>query len=44
MTLKGATYDELEDICKKMGLSPSTTRSYIQEVVEDLKKVKKAHK
>ena len=41
MALKGATYDELEQMCKKMGLSLTTTRSYLQEVVEDLKKANK---
>jgi len=39
MALKGATYLELELMCKKMGLSPSTTRSYLQEIAEDLKKL-----
>jgi len=39
MALKGATYFELELMCKRMKLSPTTTRSYLQEVAEDLKKL-----
>jgi hypothetical protein len=41
MALKGATYLELEEMCKKMGVSNNTRLSYIQEVVEDLRKIKK---
>ena len=41
MALKGATYLELEDMCKKMGVTKATGRDYIKEVVEDLKKIKK---
>ena len=41
MALRGATYLDLELMCKKMGVSKATGRDYIKEVVEDLKKIKK---
>ncbi len=44
MALKGATYLDLEDMCKKMGVTKATGRDYIKEVAEDLQRIKNKSK
>lgn len=44
MALKGANIQQLRFMCKKMGLSPSSTTSYMKEVIEDIRKVTKDDK
>ncbi len=38
MALQGATMKQLKAMCKRMGVSDSTVRSYIDEVVKDIQK------